>query len=104
MTKTEKLAHLTEWADEIQKSDAIIDPISEVLGLSVECPIHQAVWALQAAYTKAVSELVGDKCGWLDWYANENKFGEKGLVAGMSGKKRPIKPIEDLLWVIEETT
>jgi hypothetical protein len=103
MTKLEKLERLTEWADEIQKADAIIDPISEVLGLSVESPIHQAVWDLQTAYTKAVSKLVGDKWEWLDWYANENKFGEKGLGAGMSGNNRPIKSLEDLLWVIEET-
>ena len=103
MTKLAKLAHLTEWADEIKKADAIIDPISEVLGLSVECPIHHAVWALQAAYTKAVRELVGDKWEWLDWYANENKFGEKGYGAGISSDDRPIKSLEDLLWVIEET-
>jgi hypothetical protein len=104
MNKIEKLERLTEWADEIQKADAVIDPISEVLGLSVECPIHQAVWALQAAYTKSVSELVGDQEAWLDWYANENKFGEKGYEAGLKGNTRQIKSLEDLLWVIEETT
>lgn len=101
MTKTEKLALLAEWADEIQKAEAVIAPISEVLGLSVECPIHTAMWALQAAYTKAVGKLVGDPAEWLSWYAHENDFGRKAYEAGVKGDMRPIKDLDDLLWVME---
>lgn len=104
MTKTEKLALLREWSMQIETSDLLIDPVTECLGLSVESPIHQAVWTLQDAYTKAVGKLVGDHAEWLSWYAHENDFGRKKREAGVNGDDRPIKSLEDLIWVIEETT
>jgi hypothetical protein len=100
LTEPEKLALLTEWAEEIQKADATIDQITEVLGLSVECPINTAILALQSAYTRSVSKLVGDEELWLDWYAEENNFGRKKFKAGMEGKTRPIRNVKDLLWLL----
>lgn len=103
MTNSEKLAILREWEVQIETADNLIDPITEVLGLSVESPIHTAVWGLQNAYTKAVGKLVGDQAAWLDWYANENDFGRKHMEAGPKGATRHISTLADLVWVIEVT-
>jgi hypothetical protein len=100
MTKTEKLALLREWSVKMETADILIDPVTNCLGLSVESPIHQAVWTLQDAYTKAVAKLVGDPAEWLSWYAHENDFGRKAYEAGVKGDMRPIKDLDDLLWVM----
>lgn len=101
MTKMEKLDLLREWSVKMETADILIDPVTKCLGLSVESPIHQAVWTLKDAYTKAVGKLVGDDGDWLDWYADENDFGRKKMEAGPIGDMRPIKDLDDLLWVME---
>lgn len=101
MTNDEKAAMLIQWQTRMECADMPIEPVTECLGLSVESPIHQAVWALQDAYTKAVGKLVGDPAEWLGWYANENDFGRKAFEAGVTGDMRPIKDLDDLLWVME---
>lgn len=101
MTDTEKLALLKDWQDQIELSNALIEPINTVMGLSMESPINTAVWGLQVAYTKAVAKLVGDPADWLDWYAAENDFGRKAMEAGPTGNLRPIATLADLVWVME---
>lgn len=101
MTNAEKLNLLIEWRARMEAADNLIDPITEVLGLSVESPIHQAVWSLQDAYTKAVGKLVGDGGDWLDWYAHENDFGRKHMEAGPKDATRHISTLADLVWVME---
>lgn len=101
MTHQEKIAILQEWAVQTEAANRLIEPVTQVLGLSVESPIHQAVWALQDAYEKAVGRLVGDGCEWLGWYAHEDDFGRKAMEAGPKETMRPIANIEDLIWVIE---
>jgi hypothetical protein len=55
-----------------------------------------------AAYTNAVSLLVGDEGDWLNWFAWENDFGKKELQVGFSdGHKLAVKAVEDLLFVIK---
>lgn len=100
MTHAEKLASLQEWQKHMEASDGLIRPISDALGLSVESPVHLAVWGLQAAYTQAISKMLGDKAEWCDWYANENDFGRKAYDAGEKDDMRPIKSLDALLWVI----
>jgi hypothetical protein len=103
MNHTEKLNLLAEWQAHTETANRLIDPITEVLGLSVESPIHTAVWGLQTAYTKAVSKLVGDGGEWLDWYASENDFGRKHMEAGPKDATRHISTLADLVWVMEVT-
>lgn len=101
MNHTEKLHILAEWQARIQTADGLIEPIADVLGLSPESPIHTAVWSLQSAYTAVVAKLVGDHAEWLDWYAGDNCFGAKGMDAGPKDATRPIRSLEDLIWVME---
>lgn len=101
MNHIEKSAILREWSVKLETADAFIDPLTEALGLHAESPIHQAVWTLQDAYTKAVSKLVGDQGNWLDWFAHENDFGRRAMEAGPTNNMRPISDIDDLIWVME---
>lgn len=101
MNQAEKLALLAEWQARIETANHLIEPVTEVLGLSVESPIHTAVWSLQTVYTQAVAKLVGDPGEWLDWYATENDFGRKAGDGGPSGATRPIATLADLIWVME---
>jgi hypothetical protein len=101
MTNDEKAALLIQWQTRMECADMLIQPVTELLGLAVESPIHQAVWALQEGYTKAVGRLVGDEGNWLEWFAHENDFGRKNMEAGPTGNMRPIKDLDDLLWVME---
>lgn len=103
MTQNEKIALLAEWQARTEASNRLIEPITEVLGLQVESPIHLAVWNLQEVYTKAVGKLVGDPAEWLDWYANENDFGRKHMEAGPKDATRHISTLADLVWVMEVT-
>lgn len=97
MTRIEKLNLLAEWQAHTEASNRLIEPITEALGLSVESPIHLAVWNLQEAYTKAVGKLVGDGGEWLGWYANENDFGRKHMEAGPKDATHHISTPADLV-------
>jgi hypothetical protein len=99
--KTKKLALLKEWKEQIQHSESALDRVREAVGLDFDGPMNVAVCELQVAYTKAVAMLVGDRAEWLEWYWLENVMGAKAHPAGPSGKTRPIKTIDDLLWLIE---
>ena len=101
MTKSQKLVTLQLWADVMKQGDDLLAPVIDVLDLHPEGPITTALWTTQNALTKAVAQLVGDSAEWLSWYAEENGMGTKAMDAGPLGKERPIKTIDDLLWVIE---
>lgn len=101
MTKTEKLALLKKWQEQIQHSESMLDRVREQIGLDFDGPMNVSVCELQMAYTKAVAMLVGDRAEWLDWYWLENAMGAKAHPAGPKGKMRPIKALAHLLWLIE---
>lgn len=101
MTSAQKLAILQTWANRIIESDALLEPAIEALGLPPESPICTAIWSLQGALTQAVQAQLEDATGWLDWHHHENQMGERQLEAGPKGKTRPIRNLEDLLWVME---
>jgi hypothetical protein len=103
MTQEQKLAALTRWQQAMERADATIDPVIDLLQLHPESPICEAVWRLQSALTAATGDLVGgDPFDWLGWHALENEMGQKGLEAGR-GDEAPLRKIstpEDLLWLM----
>lgn len=103
MTKSQKLATLQRWAGTMKRGDNLLAPVIDVLDLRPEGPVTTALWITQDALTKATAELVGDGAEWLNWFAADNELGAKAMEAGPLGKERPIKTLEDLLWVIEVT-
>lgn len=101
MSHAQKLAILQNWATRIIETDALLEPAVEALGLPPESPICTAIWSLQGALTQAVQAQLQDAADWLEWHHHENQLGARELEAGPKGNTRPIRTLEDLLWVME---
>ena len=98
MTAADKLALLTAWQAAIELSDAQIDPIIEVLGLTPDSDVCNAVWGLQDKLTRMTAAAIGDATELLSWHACENNWGRRALEI----EGRPVRTLEDLLIVIGE--
>lgn len=101
MTRDEKLAHIQAWHDAMVKADETIQPVIDALALCGEDPITNTVWQLQGDLTRAYAALIDDAFESLSWFARENDMGRGEMVAGVASDCRPIRTVEDLLWLIE---
>lgn len=101
MTREQKLLRIQAWHDAMTKADETIQPVIDALALCGEDPITNTVWQLQTDLTRAYAALIGDAFESMSWYASENDMGRQGMEAGAAGETRPIKTVEDLLWLIE---
>ena len=101
MTSEQKLAHLQAWHDAMTKADTNIQPVIDALALCGEDPITNTVWQLQSDLTRAYAEILDDAFESLSWYASENDMGRGGMEAGSGSDVRPIRTVQDLLWLIE---
>ena len=104
MTREQKLAHIQAWHDAMTKADEAIQPVIDALKLCGDDPITNTVWQLQTDLTHAYAALIDDALESLSWFACENDMGRKGMEAGVAGSLRPIRTVEDLLWLIEVTS
>jgi hypothetical protein len=95
-----KLAALQRWAEAMTKADQMMGPIIDLLDLRPEGPVTTALWLTQDALTAATADIVEDEAQWLQWHHADNEMGAKAMEAGPKGDMRPIKTLEDLLWVI----
>lgn len=103
MTREQKLAHIHAWHDAMTRADDAIQPVIDALKLCGEDPITNTVWQLQTDLTRAYAEILNDGLESLAWYSAENDMGRKGMKAGAAGETRPIRTVDDLLWLIEAT-
>ena len=103
MTREQKRAHIQAWHDAMTRADDAIQPVIDALKLCGEDPITNTVWQLQTDLTRAYAEILDDAFESLNWYAGENDMGRNGMQAGAAGETRPIRTLEDLLWLIEVT-
>mgnify|MGYP003413356868 FL=1 len=103
MSRDEKLAHIQAWHDAMTKADEAIQPVIDALKLCGDDPITNTVWQLQTDLTRAYAALLDDAFESLAWHAAENDMGAKGREAGIGSDLRPIRTVEDLLWLIEVT-
>lgn len=104
MTREQKLLHIQAWRDAMTRADDAIQPVIDALALCGEDPITNTVWQLQTDLTRAYAALIDDALESLSWFACENDMGRKGMEAGVAGSLRPIRTVEDLLWLIEVTS
>ena len=104
MTREQKLAHIQAWHAAMTKADETIQPVIDALALCGEDPITNTVWQLQTDLTRAYAALIDDALESLSWFACENDMGRKGMEAVVAGSLRPIRTVEDLLWLIEVTS
>jgi hypothetical protein len=101
MDYAQKIAILTRWQKAIEEADANIDPVVDMLRLDPENPLCQAVWRTQEALTTTTSDLLDDGFEWLGWYWLENDMGRRGHDAGPKDAVRPIRTLDDLVWLLE---
>jgi hypothetical protein len=102
MTKDEKLEVLKTWQTAIENMQANLEPLEKALMFSPESPLIEAIHVLQDACTQATGMALGDdEMGWMSWYWLENRMGKTGYEAGFDGNLKPIKMLDDLLWLIE---
>ena len=71
------------------------------IGLDIDGPLFEIVWALFGAYTDTLSVEVGDFGGWLEWHASENDMGAGKKKAGYDGQLIAIESLGDLCRLIE---
>jgi hypothetical protein len=103
MTYEHKLKRLYEWKAHYDKQEAATQVLRDFVGIDPESVLYQALWDIKP-YTSALSELLEDHYGWLDWYMLENDMGNSKLEAGSKMQEmRPVSNLEDLLWLIERS-
>lgn len=102
MSKKSDIQLLTEYIDAIKKVNSAWESFHPVIGDDPESPICRGLYILNEVCLKAVSEILGDECDWIDWFIWENDCGEKGYEAGFKDNLKKIKTIEDLYGLIKE--
>ena len=102
LNKQQRIHLLKEWLDAFNKIQDTYDSLHKFLGVEVESPVVDALYACHTSYTKVLAQLLGDQCTWLEWYLWDNQAGKNRMEATPSGdhKMRPIKTLEDLDWLI----
>lgn len=103
-TKTGTAELLQRWLESWQKIEAAYADLRLMFGASPESPIVGAMFETHAQLTKLVSEKVGDKDGWLNWFLCDNAAGQRGMEAKAPGWKRPrkIKTLKQLETLIAD--
>lgn len=103
MTANEIKAHIYDWATERERIDNILKPFEELSGTLADSPLVDVMDLVFSAYTRTLAELLGDdEIGHLDWFWLENDMGKAEHEAGYDDDIRPIKTLDDLVWLIEE--
>ena len=93
MSTRKKLKLLREWKTNVRAFRQKIGVMSAILTEQAIAPLYD----LETAYTKAIAALVGDTENWLDWFSNENDFGEESLSAtNRDGETITVKTVADL--------
>ena len=101
MPTDEIVTRLEAWADRGRKLHAQCDALHALTGTDYDSALLAPVWAVWSAYTVAVSELVGDKSEWLQWYEMECGMGRKPKqVTTLSGKTIKVRTVRQLARVI----
>jgi hypothetical protein len=109
LTRAEKLDLLQDWFNHYTRSDVLCKQIAALFGSMLESKAYETIWQGFDAHTNAVRMLLGDvptepTDPWLHWFCYENNMGSRGHEAGYHGNLKPIKTLEDLLFLIEGGT
>lgn len=99
-TKPDKKTLLVEWLDQHNATHSTYQQMKDLFDCNPECKAVSSMSTLFDKYTKLVSEKVGDKGEWLEWYLWDNEAGKRGSEVTINGKKIKVKNLDDLLKVI----
>ena len=79
---------LKAWADRCEAVDKVYEDMRRLVGIEIEGPLASQLYGALEDYTAAMSEIVGDKDGWLHWYRYECDMGKKPKGMRFAGDKR----------------
>lgn len=97
----EIVKRLEAWADRGRKLHAKFDALHALTGADYDSALLAPVWSVWSAYSVAVSELVGDKNEWLQWYEMECDMGRNPKeVTSIGGKTIKVRTVRHLARVI----
>lgn len=86
---------LEAWAATLAEFDAQVDAFCALTTAQPDSPLLDAIHRLEDAYTRTVSEKIGDVDGvWLHWWRWECEMGRKPMQAAAAGK--PLRTIRTL--------
>ena len=85
MNRAARVAEVTRrlevWAEKLAELDLRMEEFCRLTTAQPDSPLLDAINRLEAAYTAAVAEQVGDAAEWLTWFRWECDMGRKPLVA-----------------------
>ena len=88
---------LEKWIETYNNLCDIYGQCDKILGSAPDSPYQEPTWKLFENYTALIADKIGDYDNWLEWYLYDNKQGNRGLEAGVAGKKREIRTLKDLI-------
>lgn len=91
---------LIHWAARQEALQAQYEAFQALTGADCESPLWAAVWNVWAAYSVAVSEIVGDKAEWLQWYEYECQMGANPMEVKIGDKTIKVRTLRQLATVI----
>lgn len=101
MTAAEIVKRLEPWAARHKAMMWQYKLFRETTGAMPDCNLWRPIFDLWTAYTVAVSEIVGDKDEWLQWYELECDMGARPKeVESLSGIKIRVRTLHQLARVI----
>lgn len=68
-------------------------------GIQITTPLSERLWAMSDRYGALIEAIIGRRTGLLEWFIWENDCGKNGIEAGQEGDVRPIKTVDDLVWL-----
>lgn len=101
MTPDDALGLAETWEAAMVELDAQMDSLMSLVGVAPESPLPAAIYKLQRAYTRAVSDLLGISDEWLEVWWLEYNHGERPMKAGLKGEPlRNITTLAELLALV----
>lgn len=95
------LRKLEWWKKRHESLEAQYQSFRSLTDATPECPLFDMVFKLWDAYTVAISEIIGDKYEWLQYYELECDMGKKPKEVTLpNGKKIRVKTLRQLARVI----
>lgn len=102
MNIDEIVRRLEWWKKRHTELEAQYQGFKALTDVSPDCPLFNMVFKLWDAYTVAVSEIIGDKDEWLNWYEMECDMGKNTKEVKLpNGKLIKVKTLRQLARVIK---
>lgn len=94
----ERLRH---WKRRHGEMMAAYNALYRLTGCAPESQLSNSLFDIWNSYTVAISEIVGDRDEWLQWYQNECDMGKKPMsMTFANGRKLKVKTLRHIARVI----